>query len=92
MMAIRIAVFVAGLGLVAWTLVSAIRTVVLPRSAQSVITRVVFRAFGRAFRLVAAARQSFEWRDRVMALFSPVGLLAMAGAWVILVDLGYTAM
>ncbi len=92
MMMVRIVVFLAGLGLVGWTLLSAVRTVVLPRSAQSLITRVVFRSLGRVFRLIAGSRSSFARRDRVMALFSPVGLVAMAGAWVILVDLGYTAM
>lgn len=91
-MAVRVSVFVAGLALVGWTLLSAIRTVVLPRSAQSLITRLVFRSLGRVFRLVAGRRSSFERRDRVMALFSPIGLLAMAGAWVVLVALGYMAM
>lgn len=85
-------VFVAGLWLVAWTLLSAIRTVVLPRGAQSLITQVVFRSLGRVFRTIAGIRTSFERRDRVMALFSPVALLAMAGTWMVLVDLGYAAM
>jgi hypothetical protein len=92
MTVMRILVFLSGSALVAWTLLSAIRTVVLPRSAQSLITRMVFRPVGRVFRLVAGLRSTFEWRDRVMALFSPIGLLAMAGAWVVLVGLGYTAM
>jgi hypothetical protein len=92
MMALRAFAFVAGLVLVGWTLLSAIRTVVLPRSAQSFITRVVFRSLGRVFRVIAGSRSAFERRDRVMALFSPIGLLATAGVWVILVDLGYTAM
>ncbi|MDH4306892.1 MAG: hypothetical protein OEX04_05385 [Acidimicrobiia bacterium] len=92
MMGIRIVVFAVGLSLVAWTLLSAIRTVVLPRGAQSAITRVVFRTFGRLFRMAAGARPTFERQDRVMALFSPVSLLALAVVWVILVDLGYMLM
>jgi len=92
MMAMRVTVFLVGSTLVAWTLLSAIRTVVLPRSAQSLITRMVFRPLGRIFRLLAGTGSSFERRDRVMALFSPVGLITMAGAWVVLVGVGYTAM
>ena len=92
MRALRALVFATGLALVGWTLLSAIRTVVLPRSAQSLIARVVFRSLGRVFRLIAGSRTSFARRDRVMALFSPIALLVMAGAWVILVDLGYTLM
>ena len=92
MMALRALVFATGLALVGWTLLSAIRTVVLPRSAQSLIARVVFRSLGRVFRLIAGSRTSFARRDLVMALFSPIALLVMAGAWVILVDLGYTLM
>lgn len=86
----RVVLFAAGLILVGWTLLSAIRTVVLPRSAQSVLTRAVFRVLSWVFRLFAGEKASFAWRDRVWALFSPVALLLLAGTWVVLVELGFT--
>ena len=41
---VHVLVFLLGLGLVAATVVSAIRTFVLPRSAPSLLTRAVFAA------------------------------------------------
>lgn len=92
MFAIRIVVFVAGGALVGWTLLSAVRTVVLPRSAQSVLGRAVFRSLASVFRLIAGDRSSFAWRDRVWALFAPIGLLSMAAAWLALVLIGFMGM
>ena len=92
MMAVRVLVFLAGLALVGWTLLSAIRTVVLPRSAQAVLGRVVFRASAAVFRLFAGNKASFARRDRIWALYAPVGLLAMAAAWVVLVLIGFMGM
>ena len=89
---IRSLVFALGFVLSLWTVLSAIRTVILPRSAQSIITRAVFRAVRTPFRWLAHERRDFEDRDRVMALFAPVGLVALAGAWLVLVAAGYSAM
>ena len=92
MMALRILVFLAGLALTAWTLLSAIRTVVLPRSAQSVLGRGVFRGLAQALNVLAGDNRSFSWRDRVWALFAPVGLLLMVVVWLMLVLAGFTGM
>ena len=89
---LRITAFVAGFVLVGWTLLSAIRTVVLPRSAQSVLSRGVFRGLAIVFNLVGGDSRSFAWRDRVWALYAPVGLLALAAAWVVLVLVGFMGM
>ena len=89
---LRIGAFVAGFALVGWTLLSAIRTVVLPRSAQSVLGRLVFRGLAVLFNLVGGASRSFAWRDRVWALYAPVGLLALAVTWVVLVLVGFMGM
>jgi hypothetical protein len=85
-------VFVAGLVLVGWTVLSAIRTVILPRSAQSVLARWVFLPLGAIFRKVANEGRTFAFRDRVMALYAPIGLVALAGAWLVLVGVGYMLM
>ena len=92
MIALRILVFVAGVGLSTWTLLSAIRTVILPRSAQSMITRGVFLTVRVPFRLIANEGKTFEFRDAVMALFAPIALVTLAGVWLALISVSYTAM
>jgi hypothetical protein len=88
----RALVSVAGFLLCGWTLLSAIRTVILPRSAQSAITRVVFRTVRVPFRWLAHERREFVDRDRVMAMFAPVGLVALVAVWLTLITAGYAAM
>ncbi len=83
-------VFFAGAWIIGWTILSAIRTVILPRSAQSLIGRVVFRSIGVPFRWLTGDRRGFERRDRIMALYGPIGLVALAGVWLSLVTVGYT--
>jgi hypothetical protein len=89
-MIVRVAVFLCGLLLAGWTVLSAVRTVVLPRSAQSVLTQGVFRGTKAAFGLLARVRSSFSWRDRVMALFAPMGLIGLAISWLVLVSAAFT--
>lgn len=90
MLAARIAVFALGVGVVGWTILSAIRTVILPRAAQVLITRWVFRALGVVFRVIANERRTYTARDRVMALYAPIGLVVLPGAWLALVTFGFS--
>lgn len=71
---------------------SALRTTVLPRSAQVAISRRVYRTMRRVFMLVAGPRQPFERRDRVLALYGPVTLLMLPIVWLILVGFAYSLM
>jgi hypothetical protein len=87
--AIRFLVFVLGVGLIAVTLLSAVKTFVLPRSAPDQIVRVVFVAIRRVFNLRLRWTQSYAERDRVMAFFAPISLLALVPAWLALILAGY---
>jgi hypothetical protein len=89
---LRLVGFGAGLALVGWTLMSAIRTVILPRNAQVAITRSVFGILRVPFRMLAGERRTYAARDRVMALYAPVGLVALPVVWLVLVFSGYVAM
>ncbi len=89
MLVVRIVSFAAGVLVVGWTLFSAIRTVILPRSAQVAITRWVFRSVQVPFRMLAGERRTYEARDRVMALYAPVALVVMPGVWLVLVGIGF---
>jgi len=88
----RLVVFAAGVVLVAGTLYSAIQTFVLPRSANVLLTRIVFRSLLRVFGLRLRKARTYEQRDRIMALYAPIGLLLLPPVWLMLVLAGYAGM
>jgi hypothetical protein len=89
---LRIVVFVAGLLLVIATLVSVIRSIVLPRGEPELVSRGVFAALLYLFHWRMQSMRSFDDKDRLMALFAPVGLLLLLPVWLVLVLFGYAAM
>lgn len=86
----RIAAVLAGAWLVASTLLSAIRTVVVPRATSTVITRSVFITMRRVFAVYAHERRQFHQRDRMLANYAPISLVLLPGVWVALVITGFT--
>src|SRR5437762_2720020 len=92
MLLIQILVFCAGAWLVGRTFLSAVVTFVLPRSAPDGITRGVFLLVRRVFDLRVERAQSYEERDRAMALYAPVSLLALPPTWLLFIGCGFTAM
>ncbi len=91
MLVVRIIVAAGGALVVAGTVLSAVRTVILPRAAASLLSRTVFRGVRRVFRAVSSLRSSFEWRDSVMAMFAPFGLFVLVASWLTLVTTGFMA-
>jgi hypothetical protein len=89
---VRIVVFAIGVVIVGWTLTSAIRSFVLPRSDNVFLTRLVSQAIFRGFQFRLRWASTYEQRDRIMAFFSPVTLLALPVVWLACIALGYTAM
>jgi len=87
---LRAVVFSAGLAIVISTLLSAVRTFVVPRSENVVITRIVFRVVLFLFQLRVRRLKTYRERDRLMAFFSPVALLCLPVVWLTLVTIGYT--
>jgi hypothetical protein len=86
----RVILFVLGVSLVVFTLLSTIRTFVLPRSARDPLTYIIFRNSRRFFTLLNLRSKSYEDRDRVMALYAPVTLIIMPAVWLVLVAIGYS--
>ncbi len=82
--------FVAGWIVVGAVLLSAVKTVILPRNAHSLITRGVFRVVFGLLGQVARFSQSFAGRDRILALVAPFGLMLLPIVWVVLVTAGFT--
>jgi hypothetical protein len=87
-----VVIFMAGLALVAATLGSAIRTMVLPRGVPAKLASAVFIGVRKVFNLRLRRVDSYERRDRVMALYSPLSLLLLSLAWIVLILTGYAAM
>ncbi len=88
----RAAVFIAGAVIVAGVVISAIETFVMPRSARDALTRVVFRSTRRLFDLRLKHLKTYEERDRLMAFYAPISLLALPLIWLTMIDIGYTLM
>jgi hypothetical protein len=92
MVVARVAVFAVGLAIVAATFGSAVRTVILPRAVPSRLSRTVFIVMRMIFRLFTTRATTYERRDRIMAPYAPLSLLAILVTWVWLVLGGYTLM
>ncbi len=88
----EIVVFLAGAALVLWVLLTAVRTVVLPRAVRAPLSWGVFGLVVATFKFAAARRRSYEAQEGTLALIGPVGLLAVPTAWMFLVLVGFTAM
>ena len=87
-----VVVFAVGFFLVAATLGSAIRTVVLPRAIPAKLASVVFITVRRLFDLRLRRVESYERRDRLMAPYAPLSLFTLALVWMTIVLTGYSAM
>jgi hypothetical protein len=79
-----------GATVVGATLLSAVMTVVVPRGVPVRLTRWVFAFFRRVFGLRARFIDSYEERDRVMALYAPVCLISLPIVWLAITLVGYS--
>jgi hypothetical protein len=81
---------IVGAWLVIYTLLSAARSIVLPRSEQVALNGVVFGVTRWLIHQVARRQSTFAARDHIMALTGPLGLLALPVVWLSMVSAGYT--
>lgn len=87
---LRVVVGLAGSGIVVVTILSAIRTTILPRGIQSRVSSAVVSWVRFMFRLRARRSETYESRDRIMAMLGPVALLTILATWLLLVLFGFT--
>jgi hypothetical protein len=87
---LRILAVVVGTVMVGASIVSAVKTVVMPRASSSAITRSVFLAMRQVFNLVARGASDPERRDRLLAGYAPTALIATLATWLLLVLVGFT--
>jgi hypothetical protein len=88
----RIVAGLAGVFVVLETLMSAIRTFVLPRGDATRLTRAVFVSNRTLFNLRMRRMDSYEDRDRLFALFAPVSLLVLPAVWLVLIGGAYAVL
>ncbi|HEX9765573.1 MAG TPA: hypothetical protein VGA36_02345 [Nitriliruptorales bacterium] len=87
---LKLVAMAVGFIFVAGALMSAIRTVVLPRGVRSRVARLLFGGVLILLRLVARAQTSFASRDSTLALVAPIGLLLLPVAWTVMTWFGYS--
>lgn len=90
MIILRVLAVVAGVAVVAATLVSALKTVVIPRGYASWLTRMHFMAWRRVFGVFSRPSQPYLVRDRVLAHYAPVALVTLPAIWAVFTVVGFT--
>lgn len=89
---LQIVAFCLGVLLVIFTLLSAIRTLVLPRAVVDRITSLTFAAVRWVLAIPLRQSADYQLRDRVMAYYAPIAILTLLPVWLLLVTIGYTGM
>ena len=88
--ALRVLAGVAGGWLVITTVSGAIRSFVLPRNETVRLNVFVFGGLRALFDFAAKRANTYARRDRILAHYAPVGLVALPIGWLALVGVGYT--
>lgn len=91
-MVLRLLAGLVGTGIVLGTLLSAVRTVVVPGPESVGLTRAVFGSLRVVASRVARWREGFRWTDRVMSLYAPIALLTLPLVWLTGIFLGFTSL
>lgn len=88
----QVVVFAVGLTIIVATLVSALRTVIIPRGINDWLTGALFILIFRVYQVPMKYARTYERRDGILASYAPIALLALPVLWLTLALLGYTLM
>ena len=91
MIVVQVLVALLGVYVIARTVLSAVRTFVVPRGDNDPLSRFAFRVIFGAFRLAAPPSRPYEFRDRIMAYYGPIALVLLPAWWLVLIALGFAA-
>jgi len=89
---VDVVVFVIGVSMVVAAMASAIKSTVLPRAVQNRLVTLVVVSTRVIFRMFLRHSASYERRDRVMAFYGPVTVIAELATWMALIVIGYSLM
>jgi hypothetical protein len=84
--------FVVAVLAVGYTVLSAIRAVVLPRASHNRLPQYTTKAVRLLFRLRLRSVYDYDSRDAIMAMVAPIALLAMLLAWLVVIFAAYALM
>lgn len=84
--------FFLGAALTFFTVISAIRTFVLPRASTDRLTGLVFGVVRAFFNFLLRFIKSYSKKDNLLAFYAPISLLALPPTWLTLITFGYTLM
>ncbi|MFD1871152.1 hypothetical protein [Hymenobacter bucti] len=87
---LRVLAGVAGGWLIITTVSGAIRSFVLPRNESVRLNAFVFGGVRALFNFAARRAPTYAHRDRILAHYAPVGLVALPIGWLALVGIGYS--
>ncbi len=88
----RVLLFLAGLAIVAATLGSSVRTVILPRASVSFHQPGCVPGGPAVLWIRIGRRASYERRDAILASYGPVTLLLLLATWITLIVIGFQLM
>jgi len=90
-MILQVLVGLAGVLVIARTVLSAVRTFVVPRGDNDKLSRILFIGVRRLFNLAARPSRPYAQRDRIMAYYGPIALMLLPAFWLILLVVGFGA-
>ncbi len=91
MVALKIVSVLAGIYLICFTILSALRTFVVPRGLPDPIARFVFQNLRRIFNIRLRYAKSYIVKDKVMAFYAPSALVLLPIIWLTLVTIGFAS-
>ncbi len=92
MIFINILVFLMGAVLAGLTLISAFKTLVLPRGTRDFLTHFAFKFTWLIFLPAMHFARSYKQRDRLMAFYAPLTLMLLPATWLFLLLIAYMMM
>jgi hypothetical protein len=90
-MILQVLAALLGVAVIARTVLSAVRTFVVPRGDNDALSRVFFIATRGVFNLLARPSRPYAQRDRIMAYYGPISLMLLPAFWLVLLVLGFGA-
>ena len=85
----RVLAGIAGAALVLAVLDAALRTFVLPRGTVVSLTRLISRGVRAVFSVVLRPIDTYEGRDRVLAMYAPIALFTLPAVFLVGILLGF---
>jgi hypothetical protein len=90
--AIETVVFVVAAVTVLVNILSAIRSVVLPRASRQLVSRLTVAVTRAGLGVRARRSASYGERDRIMAMLAPLALVGMLVTWLLVIFVAYAVM